>query len=37
VAVPADQALAKALELAGVKVDATAALAALGSVKTSAR
>lgn len=37
VAVPADQALAKALELAGVKIDAAAALDALGSVKTSAR
>ena len=37
VAVPADQALAKALELAGAKVDADAALAALTPVKTSAR
>jgi hypothetical protein len=37
VAVPADQALAKALELAGAKVDAAAALAALTPVKTTAR
>jgi hypothetical protein len=37
VAVPADQALAKALELAGVKVDAANALARLGPVRTSAR
>jgi hypothetical protein len=37
VAVPADQALAKALELAGVKVDAAAAPAKLGPARTAAR
>lgn len=37
VAVPADQALAKALELAGVKTDAAAALAKLGQARTAAR
>ena len=37
VSVPADQALARALELAGVKVDAATALAKLGPVRTSAR
>ena len=37
VAVPADQALAKALELAGVKVDAATALAKLGPLRTAGR
>ncbi|GAA4000271.1 S41 family peptidase [Sphingomonas humi] len=37
VAVPAGDALAKALDLAGVKVDAASALASLTAVRTSAR
>ncbi|WP_426266391.1 S41 family peptidase [Sphingomonas sp. LHG3443-2] len=37
IAVPADQALAKALELAGAKVDAATALLKLGPVRTTAR
>lgn len=37
IAVPADQALAKALELAGAKVDAATALAKLGPARLSAR